>query len=98
MAVKVGGSENGPGGGNISNPRRTGIQDGGAVHFPDCDVAACIAPEDVPSAIAIEVAGSDDGPGGGNISNPRRIGIQDGGALHFPDCAVAAGIAPGDVP
>src|SRR5258707_2663022 len=62
-------------GGDISHARRVGIQDRGAVHFPNRNVAAGIVPQDIALAVAVEVAGSNDGPGGGHISDTRRIGI-----------------------
>src|SRR5260370_609987 len=70
VTVDAAGPDNRRGGGDISYARRVGIQDGGAVHFPDCNIAAGVAPEDVPLAIAVEVAGADNRPSGGNSSDP----------------------------
>src|SRR5260370_34365800 len=67
-----------PDDGHISYTRRTGVQDTGAVHEPDRNVAAGVAPQDVPLAITVVVAGPNDRPGGGDMDNARCIGRKEG--------------------
>src|SRR5258708_38935534 len=59
--------------GDISHPRRVGIQDGGAVHFPDCDVAAGITPHNVAVTVGVEVAGGRKKRGIGRASCRERV-------------------------
>src|SRR5260370_10553720 len=83
--------------GYVPPPRRIGVQDTRAVHEPNRNVAAGVAPQNVALAVTVEVAGSDHRPGGWHSSDPRRAWIQNGGADHFSDCSIAAAVAPEDV-
>ena len=67
-----------------------------AVHEPDRDVAAGVAPENVGLAVAVEVAGADDWPRWSGTL-PRPPADDDCRAVHQPDRHVAAGVAPENV-
>src|SRR5258708_9588877 len=87
-----------PDDGQISPPRSIGIQDTGAIHEPNRNVAAGgVAPQNVALAVTVEVARPSDLEVGGDISDARRVGVQDRCAVHFPNRDVAAAIATHDV-
>src|SRR5258708_2252310 len=77
-------------GGDISHARRVGVQDRGAVHFPNYNVAAGIAPRDVALAVSVELESPDDGQSGG-------LGFEEGAAVISKCRMMAGGAAPKDV-
>src|SRR6266511_2792854 len=65
-----------------------------AIHLPDVDLSAVVAPEHVVVAVAVEVAGALNVPVTGNWSMRHAAFALDPQAIHLPEIDLPAVVTP----